>query len=173
MVQPLYAAKKRPSLTKTILLAGLVAGTLDALFAIASFTISTHSNPVIIFWYIASGALKSEPPIKDMLTATAGTQTGYAIAGVLFHYFIAYSFTAFMFVVYPMLKKAFKNFIIIAIVYGIFVWLIMNYITLPLAFNGQMPAYTLKTILGVSYLIVAFGFVAGAFAAKYYRTRIR
>ena len=169
MVQQPYAVTKKPSLLKAILFAGLLAGTLDALFAIADFTIARHANPAIIFWYIASGALKSEPAIKDMLTADAGTQTLYAVAGVLFHYFIAYMFVSLLFIIYPAIKKIFKSNVIVAVVYGIFVWVVMNYIVLPVAFTGYAPNYTWKTILSVLYLVIAIGFIGAVAAGKYYK----
>lgn len=168
MLQQPYAVGQKPSLAKAILLTGLIAGTIDALFAIASFVISNHANPVIIFWYIASGAIHNEPPISALLTADIGTQVLYAVIGLLLHYFIAFAFIAFLFIIYPVLKRALHYNLIIALVYGTFVWLVMNYGVLPLAFNGQMPIYTVKTILTVLYLVVAIGLVGAAFAAKYY-----
>ena len=171
MVQQLHAVAKKPSLANAILFTGLIAGTVDALFAIGSFVISNHANPVIIFWYIASGAIHSEPPIRVLLTAHAGTQALYAVAGVLFHYLIAYAFIALLFIIYPMLKNVLRNNFVIALVYGVFVWLVMNYIVLPLAFNGQMPAYTLKTILAVLYLVIAIGLVGAVFAGRYYERK--
>jgi len=173
MVQQLYAVRRKPSLAKAILLAGLIAGTLDALFAIAAFTIATNSNPVIIFWYIASGMFHNEPAIKDMLTADAGTQTMYAIAGLLLHYFIAYAFITLLFIGYPTIKKVLANNPVIALLYGIFVWLVMNYIVLPIAMNAKMPVYTFKTILGVLYLVIAIGIVGVVSASKYYKRKIR
>jgi len=171
MLQQPYVVTKQPWLGKAILLAGLVAGTIDALFAIASFVITSHANPVIIFWYIASAAIHSQPPISTLLTADIGTQILYAAPGVLLHYFIAYAFTVFLFIIYPALKKGLRNNIIIALVYGIFVWLVMNYAVLPLAFKGQMPAYTLKTILAVLYLVIAIGLVGAVFAGMYYKRK--
>jgi hypothetical protein len=168
MVQPLYAVKKRPSLLTTILLAGLVAGTIDALFAIADFTITTQKNPVIIFWYIATGVFGTASSPQTMATAGTSAQTLYAIAGVLFHYFIAYAFTALLIVIYPTLKGALKNKFIIAIVYGIFTWLVMSHIVVPLAITGKLPTYNVKMILAVSFLIIAIGLTGSLFAEKYW-----
>jgi hypothetical protein len=41
-------------LFKTILFAGFVAGTLDALAAIINFYVATGKNPLIVFVFIAS-----------------------------------------------------------------------------------------------------------------------
>ncbi|HWB23836.1 MAG TPA: hypothetical protein VG738_00055 [Chitinophagaceae bacterium] len=166
-----HAVKKQPSLFKTILLAGLIAGTSDALFAIADFTVSRHANPVIIFWYIASGAFGSASSPKVLITADISTQFIYAAAGVLLHYFIAYTFITVLFFLFPLFNKILANVLLIAVVYGIIVWLVMNYIVLPLAFAGQFPVYTVKTILSVSYLIVAIGLAGSLFAGRFYQAK--
>ncbi|HVX50076.1 MAG TPA: hypothetical protein VHB48_07955 [Chitinophagaceae bacterium] len=169
MVQSSFAVSKRSSLFKTVLQAGLVAGTIDALFAVADFLITARANPVIIFWYIASGAFGSASSPKILINANIITQTLYAIAGVAFHYFIAFAFICILILVFPLLKKWLHSFVIIAVLYGIFAWLVMNYIVLPLAFDGKMPLYTLKTMLSVSYLIIAIGFTGSLYAARFYK----
>jgi len=156
MVQPLYAVKKRPALGKTILTAGLVAGTLDALFAIIDFSISAHANPVRIFWYIASAVFGPASSSKVLLEAGAGPQIFYAVAGIIFHYFIAFCFVSFFFLIYPRMPFLQKNKIVTAIIYGCFAWLVMGYITLPI-FMGHFPTYSAKTVLSVFYLVVAIG----------------
>lgn len=166
MVQPLYAVKKRPSLLKTILLAGLTAGTIDALFAIIDFSISAHANPVRISWFIASAVFGSASSSKALLEAGAGAQVFYALAGIFFHYFIAFCFVCFFFLIYPRLPFLQKNKFVTAIIYGCFAWLVMNYIVLPF-FMGRFPSYSPKTILSVLYLIIAIGLTPVVFEERY------
>jgi len=53
------------------------------------------------------------------------------IAGLLFHFVIAFIFTLFFFLIFPKVKLLQGNTIIVAIVYGIFVWAVMNKIVIP------------------------------------------
>src|SRR5215831_1748232 len=105
--QPMLTVQRPPSLGKTILLAGLLAGTLDITSAFIYVSILGR-EPIRVLYYIASGILGKG--------ATPGT-TQIAILGLALHYFIAFSFTIFFFVIYPKLKIMAWNKYVTAIVY--------------------------------------------------------
>src|SRR4051812_46999718 len=99
-----------------ILYSGLLVGTLDILSALLYYYIITGNNPVRIFPYIASGAFGRN--------AFSGSNN-MIIAGILFHYLIAFIFTIVFFLFYSYIKNIFRNWIIRGIVYGIFIWCMM------------------------------------------------
>jgi hypothetical protein len=84
------ADKKQPGKYIVIALTGLLTSTLDAVAAI----LSGHKMPAAtIFKFIASGVFGK--------AAFAGG-FGMVGAGIFFHYLIAFSVTAVLFVMYPM-----------------------------------------------------------------------
>jgi len=113
------ASIKKISLT-TILLSGLLVGTLDILAAFVDFYISRGKNPLVILNYIAGAAVDK--------TTAAGT--GGALIGLLFHYTIAFSFTILFFWLYARINWLSKNWIVTGIVYGLFIWVMVNQVIL-------------------------------------------
>ena len=109
--------------TKTIL-SGLLVGTLDMLAAFLHYYLNTGKNPSVILPYIASGVFD-----KD---AFNGSLSMY-IWGLVFHFFIAITFTFFFFLSYSFLRSILKINILIAIFYGVFIWLVMQMIVIPLS----------------------------------------
>src|SRR5664279_2245551 len=117
-------------LFQKILLAGFVAGTLDALAAIINYYITTGKNPVIVFVFIASGILDK---------AAYSMPQSIAIVGLLLHFIIATIFSAFYFLVYPRVQFLRANKFVSAFLYGIFVWLVMNLVVVPLSLTPALP----------------------------------
>jgi uncharacterized membrane protein YagU involved in acid resistance len=113
------ATVKKISLA-TILLSGLLVGTLDILSAFVDFYISRGKNPTVILNYIASAAVDK--------TTSAGTSG--ALLGLLFHYVIAFAFTFFFFWLYSKTDLLSKNWIVTGILYGLFIWIIVNQVVL-------------------------------------------
>src|SRR3954447_24185482 len=101
-----------------IIQAGLIAGTLDILSAFIYYYIRTgKTNFLVIFKFIASGIFGKE-------AGEGGT--GMILTGFILHYAIAFAFTFFFFWLYPKVNIMSKNRIVTAIVYGLFVWCVMN-----------------------------------------------
>ena len=120
---------KRISL-KTILLSGLLVGTLDILSAFADVYINTGKNPLIVLNYIASGAFGK----TDFTSGNNG-----ALMGLLFHYIIAFAFTFLFFWLYDKINLRGINWIVTGIVYGLFIWMVMNLIVVPLSNAPHKP----------------------------------
>ena len=155
------------SAPKTILLAGLLVGTLDILSAFVDYYIATGKNPLIVLTFIAGGAFG-----KSAFSGGAGMM----IMGLLFHYFIAYSFTLFFFWLYPRLAGLSKNRIIIAIAYGIFIWCVMNLIVIQLSALPHRPISQMKfykIIKAMLILIFMIGFPLSFIVHGYYQRKTR
>lgn len=141
---------------KTIALAGFVAGTLDALGAIVIY----QANPVGMFQYIASGAFGAGKAFSG--------GTIMVIWGILFHYFIAYAWTCLFFFLYPAMAVLRKNKYVTGLLYGIFVWIAMNRIILPLSAIPQGPFNLKAALIGASILMIAIGLPISILTHRYY-----
>jgi len=153
--------KKSPF--KTIVATGLLAGTLDGIAAILNYTINGGRLPSRIFQYIASGAVGTQ-------AFTGGT--GMVILGIILHYTIAFAFTLFFFLIYPRINILSKNKIITAIVYGIFVWLIMNLIVVPMSHVPPSPFNIKQALIGAVILMLAIGLPVSFVIGRYYQQEI-
>ena len=113
---------RTPSI-KLIFLAGLIAGTLDIFGALTVYSLILHKGPaMLILQRIASAAL-----------GKVAFKGGWAMAvcGLGFHYIIAYCFTTAYVLLYPYLPFLKKHKLTSGLLYGLFVWLVMNRIVLP------------------------------------------
>ncbi len=131
---------------KTILLAGLLAGTLDGLAACVDFVLRTGRSPVRVFQFIASGVF-----------GAGAFSGGNAMAawGVLFHYLIATSWAAAFVLAYPRLARV--NAIVLGLLYGVVVWLVMNLVVLPLSNVPQSSPTAFGVAKGMVILMVCVG----------------
>jgi uncharacterized membrane protein YagU involved in acid resistance len=144
---------------KAILKTGLIAGTLDILAAIV---ILAKMNAVGVLQYIASGVFGKE--------AFSGG-TIMAIAGLIFHYIIAFSFTTFYFIVFPYVPFLGKQKLVGGVLYGAFVWSVMNLIIVPLSSTNKSPLTWNGASLNVAILIVCIGLPISLLASKYYSSK--
>jgi hypothetical protein len=145
---------------KTIAWVGLLAGTLDILSACISAYLSGGITPVTVLKYVASGFFGKE-------AFAAGTMM--PVYGLLFHYIIAYSFAAFFFWIYPSIKFLSKNVILTAIVYGIFIYVVMDLIILPFTKVPKGAFRIDKALLAAAILIVAIGLPLSIVARRFFR----
>src|SRR5215218_9257169 len=132
-----------------ILQAGIVIGTLDIVSAFIYYLIKTGQKNVFnVLKYIASGIFGKE--------AFSG-RNKMIIAGLVLHYVIAFAFTIFFFLLFPKMKALSKNKILTGILYGIFVWMIMNLVVVPLSSVGKRPFVFVSVLINVLILIVCIG----------------
>jgi uncharacterized protein YacL len=135
---------------KTILLSGLLVGTLDILSAFVDVYIATGKNPVVVLNYISRGVFGK--------TDFTSTDTA-ALLGLLFHYIIAFAFTLFFFWLYARMEWMRKNWFVSGVVYGIFTWVVMNLIVVRLsniptaALSAMQPMKVLKSALILIFMI--------------------
>lgn len=148
------------SAIKTIVKTGLLAGTLDGLAAVLLYSIPSGKDPLNVFRFIASGVFGKE--------AFAGG-VPMAMWGVFFHYIIATGWTVLFFVAYPRVAILSKNKIVTGSLYGIFVWLMMNLVVVPLSnvpMRGNREVSSI--IVGMAVLILCIGLPITWIISKYY-----
>jgi hypothetical protein len=147
------------SMLKTIAWLGLLAGSLDIVCACLQAWLARGIKPVLILQYIASGAF-------GKLAFSGGG--AMAFTGLVIHFIIAYSFTILFFLLYPSIKIMSKSVVVTAIVYGIFIFVVMNLLVLPLT---KIPKGTFRldrALIGTGILIVAIGLPLSIVAKKFY-----
>jgi len=116
---------------KSFFLAGLVAGTLDMLGAITVYVvIMKRLTTVRLLQGIARGALGKS-------AFEGGTAT--ALAGLGFHFLIAFTWAGFYILIFPHIPFLRKQKIIGGLLYGAFVWCVMNLVLLPLLDVAPIP----------------------------------
>lgn len=140
---------KPPGATVPVIIkAGLLAGSLDILSAFTYYYIKTGKDPLNVLSYVS----------KVALGETTFTSTGLQqLSGLLVHFAIAFGWTLLFFILYPRLRLLQLNKFITAVVYGVFVWTMMNVVILPL-WNNKPFVYKGETsIVNCLILIVAIG----------------
>ena len=148
---------------KTILLTGLVAGTLDILAAFANAYLSNAVSPIRVLQFIASGLL-GKNAFEGGLT-TAGL-------GLLLHFIIAFSWTILFFFLYPKIKQILTNPIITGLVYGLIIWLIMNLAVLPMSnINKQPFSLNWQTFIGIGILMLFVVLPISIMVNRYYSNK--
>ena len=129
--------------------AGLLTGTLDIIAAFALYYFKTQKDPLVILKYIASGVLGKR--------AYSGGQ-GVLFAGLMLHFLIATIFSVLFFLLYPHLKKYIGNKVVVAIIYGLFIWIVMNMIVVPLSAIKPAAFDVVNALINAVILILCFGF---------------
>jgi hypothetical protein len=149
-------------LFKAILYTGLLAGFLDGVAAILNYMIGGGKNPISIFNYIASGVFGIKMAFSGGLLM--------AFLGLLFHFIIATGWTTLYFLAYPKLSFLAKNKFVSGVAYGLFVWVMMSQVVLPLSNVPVNPAPfdIYKAMVSIGILMVAIGLPISIRATKYY-----
>jgi uncharacterized membrane protein YagU involved in acid resistance len=143
-----------------ILVTGLIAGVLDGLAAVLVHLIRGGRTPERIYNFIASGVFGPS-------AMTGGTPM--VIAGIVFHLIIAIIWTALYFVAARKWRFLRRQIVAASIAYGVFVWIMMNKVVLPLSRVqlGGPPAWN-SILVGVSVLIACIGLPVSLGARKYF-----
>jgi hypothetical protein len=144
---------------KRVLLTGLLAGVLDLTYAYLDVLVRSGRFAAKMFQYIAGGALGLASSMKGGLPVI--------LLGVFCHFFIAFSFTLFFFLLYRKIKLSLLNPYVLALLYGIFIWCVMNLLVLPLT---ALPPRTIDWGKG-AFDALMFGLSFGlplVFSARWY-----
>lgn len=132
-----------------VLRIGLIAGTLD-IGENLIFNAFRHITPAMVFQYIASG-----------LTGPWAFHAGSAsiLLGVAIHYTIAMAWTALFYLASRRMTVLVRRPVISGLAYGALVYLIMNFVVLPLTRVPRAPAaMTLASrVSGVLALLFCIG----------------
>jgi hypothetical protein len=117
-------------LLPTVLWIGLIAGTLDITENIV-FVAFRGITPWRIFQYIASGLL-----------GAGSFQLGWAsvVLGFVIHYVIAFTWTAIFCIVATRFSVLCRRPVLSGLLYGLLVYVVMNFIVLPLSALPPRPS---------------------------------
>lgn len=141
------------------LLSALIAGSLDICLAFLTAFIKSGAGADRVLRFVASGLIG-----KNAFTGS----DWIVLLGLLIHYMIAIVFSFIFFLFYPKLQRLIKNKILIGIYYGIFVWITMNLLVLPLSKTPSVVYSAGNVFIGISVLIIAIGLPLTFMAAKFY-----
>ncbi len=145
---------------KTIVTAGILAGSLDIFAAFIDYYINTGKGPEGVLRFIASGVFGK----------TAFTGTSIMIwMGLLFHFIIVFAFTIFFFILYPRLKLLHLSIVLTAVIFAIVTWLIMNLIVVPLSNTPSLSFKLINALKAVLILVFTIGFPLEIIFKKFYR----
>ena len=143
----------------TVAVLALLTGTLDL---IAAMIINYPATPFQIFRYIASGLFGKE----------AYQGNSMILWGAFFHYTIAAVFSLGFFELHVKFRMFIKNIYILAVIYGLMIWVIMYFAVLPLTNIPKMPEHLhinwLSIIKNVAALIICLGLPISFLSERYY-----
>lgn len=145
----------RPVAT-AILLGGLVAGTID----IGSATLIYQVNPVVILHSIASGVL-GRASFSDGVPS--------ALLGLLLQWAMSLVIAAIYVLVVRVLPVLSRFWIAAGLAYGVAIFLVMNYIVVPLSAampKPHLPHFTPAKFVENLLAMLLFGLIVALFAAR-------
>ncbi|HEY4336999.1 MAG TPA: hypothetical protein VGM89_13910 [Puia sp.] len=134
---------------RRVLLTGLLAGLLDITYAYIDVYVRSGHFATKMFQYIAGGALGLTTSMKGGFPVI--------VLGIFFHFFIAFLFTLFFFLVYRKSKVSSLNPYLLALFYGIFIWCVMSLVVLPLTLIPIRPINYGKGAFDAFMFGVTFG----------------
>lgn len=117
---------------KAIILSGIIAGTLDILYAIIFYAFRVVSA-LRILQSIASGLLGSASYTGGLLTASLG---------LVLHFSIAIAAASIFYVASRRFGWLLQHAVISGIVFGLCVYVVMNFIVVPLSAFPHRPAFS-------------------------------
>lgn len=134
-----------------ILLGGFITGTLD----IGAAALINGRNPLAVLAYVASGVL-GKPAFQGGLgTAALGMVLQWLMSLVIAAVFVLASNRV------PLLKQ---HWILAGLTYGVGVFVVMNYVVVPLSEVARMPQFTAWTFAGNLLAMLGFGLLVAFFA---------
>jgi hypothetical protein len=114
----------------TIIRATIISGVLDATAGVVIYWIYKGLNPLQVLQYIASGIFGPSVINGSFL---------YVFIGLVLHFVIAFMFTCAYYLAFPFIKSFATNTIVNGLIYGVFIWVVMNYIVLPISSIPHSP----------------------------------
>ena len=154
------AIHTRKGFLRWILFTTLVAGSLDILSAFVDFYMSTGKGPEGVLRYIASAVFGKTMARQEM------EMVWYSLT---LHYLIAFLFTSFYFWLYPRIPFLSRYSLLSGVLYGIFVWLVMNLVVVPLS-QAPTPNFTFYKIIKSSLILIfMIGIPISMMTSHYYR----
>jgi hypothetical protein len=151
-------ANASSTLIKNLLLATLIAGTLDAIAGIVVYDLALGQMGIVqILQWIASGAFGKQAFEMGLLGA---------FYGVVFHYIVAFFASLAVFAVKSKIKAIEDYPVITGLAYGGWVWVCMNFIVLPNSNTVLAPFSVGVALTGYIWHMLFVGLPITFFASK-------
>jgi uncharacterized membrane protein YagU involved in acid resistance len=150
------------SSVRPILAGGLIAGTLDLSAAFVSSWLRAGVGPVRVMQSIASGLLGAA-------SFTGGARS--AALGVVLHFLIATVATAVFYFASRALRSFVEHAILAGLLYGVAVYLFMNFVVIPLSAVPQRgaPPPLSGRIIGLLIIMFCVGLPIAAIVRRFER----
>jgi uncharacterized membrane protein YagU involved in acid resistance len=142
---------------RKLIAGGIVVGSLDITYAILFWSFR-GVTPTRVFQSVAAGILGRDSFNLGMKSA---------LLGAALHYFIAFSIVIVYWIASKWLPLLIEHAVICGIVYGILVYIVMNYVVIPLSNAARPKTFNL---LWVSCSVIVHAFLIGLPAALFART---
>jgi hypothetical protein len=139
-----------------VIVTWLIAGMLDAGVALLFFLSRGNQKPGVLFQYIASAVFGPK--------AFSGGRR-MTVLGLCFHFCIALGWVGLYFLLYPWVAA--WGVFFDAVVYGLFVWCVMNLVVVPLSRAVPRPLTLVFVSVNILILVVTIGLPC-AYAARHY-----
>lgn len=139
---------------------GLIAGILDISAACLTAYLRRGIPPGAVLRYVASGAL-------GPAAATGGTQA--AILGLAFHFVIATGAATVFYLASRRWMFLVERPVLSGLLYGIVVYVFMNFIVLPLSRVARGPMTLSNTLIQVVILMLCIGLPIALIVRRYSR----
>jgi hypothetical protein len=137
-----------------ILLGGLIAGTID----IGAACLISGLSPVVILHVVASGLIGHDVAFNGGLqTAALGMLLQWAMSLIIATVYVIAS--GFM----PILAR---NWIAFGLLYGVGIYIVMNWVVLPLSALHAWPHPSLKSVALNGLAMLLFGLIVSYFAQR-------
>jgi hypothetical protein len=146
---------------RAVVATGLVAGTCDALGATVHYLANGGRTPLRIWTYVASAVFGPE--------AQAGGAP-IMLSGLGFHYLIALTWAALYFVLAVRLRWLRTLVVPSAVLYGAFVWTIMNLLVVPNTRIPPRPFNGTQASIAAVVLMVCIGVPCAVGARRFFGT---
>ncbi|GHN00635.1 hypothetical protein WSM22_21240 [Cytophagales bacterium WSM2-2] len=148
-----------PSFYRAAFGAGLVIGVLDGTAACVSAYLRRSVTPEAVFKYVAGGVFG-----KDAFTGG----TDIALWGLLFHFTIAMAWTVLFFVAFKKVSILSMNKFLVGFGYGLFVWLAMTFIVVPLSNLPSVPVKLVPALIGIGIHMFVIGMPISLMANNFF-----
>ncbi len=134
-----------------ILLGGFVTGTLD----IGAAALINGRNPLAVLMFVASGLLGKSAFQGGLGTAALGMVLQWLMSLVIAAVFVLAANRL------PLLKQ---HWIVAGLAYGVGIFVVMNYVVVPLSEVARLPQFTAWTFAGNLLAMLGFGLMVAFFA---------
>ncbi|ELR69016.1 hypothetical protein C900_05574 [Fulvivirga imtechensis AK7] len=131
-----------------ILQIGAFIGLLDAIAACTNAWFSYGILPHRVWQYVASGLQGKVAYESDILPT---------ILGLIIHFTIAITTTFVFYLLYKKWGHVLRPVVAAGAIYGVGIWLVMNYIVIPFSVIGKYPADVLQITIGLLIHIFVIG----------------